>query len=1574
MPENKPLTDQQRMQMSAGGGYTSIQDIMGIAQNSIQSTTPGSYDPYGGGKVTQYPSRALGFPSFYNKTAYKRLGFNPFEDNYEKYKTQTTDWELFLDAQKAHTKMHNNMFSFFGMGGQDSSTRAAANTYEQLVEQGTPIGRDDTYAWALKQYVQAGYTAAIVSSIVAEELALAGATALSRGATAEAAWARTAQNFNRVLHIGDKLGDINTAKKMYDLGEMSRKAKSTMEHVKDLQDISKARTFWNQTKNLGQKAFDNMFAPTAGYINSVKRGDYALNGFANMTHAGSTFWREMRNFNLAFDEAGMEQAFVEKDVMKQLVSAYQDKHGVAPEGAELKRIQETAKGAGNSAYLTNAGLIYLTNHIGFNMLFSKFAPRVFSESIRNSAYGKMFVNPGNLKKGVKPTAEFVKSGFLNQAKYYLKPSTLKKAPMRSLKYLGSASLTGMSEGTQEYLQEVIQDAESRRAVDKYMKGVDGGFLQYYGQSMQKYVSPEGADIFLSGFAMGAFAGPHKFVVNKSADALHAGAEYLTGNYKKNRQHQKEMQARYEREVNNINEMFAKPWSKDIGLGGLMNYRKQNQTNAEFDDAVEQEDEKRFRDIKDDATLDTIYNALNKGTFDTLMNYVGQLDQLTDEEALESFKDVIGPDATQEDILAFKSESKSVVERAKFIKNLKEDVDKRFINPFGFAEGKEEDDTTFGYNSHFMWKAFEGAKREIVKNQYSYQRTLERQEAIMNDLASNPPFWNKKNSGPASDYTVLFNSFELNQETDLLERELKNLNSIPASQRTPRDARDLREKTDKLEHLMSIKTQIGELRKAYYEEAMANKLSSQAAPEIKIGSKVNITSKGGGKAEVLDEKNGKFKIKKSSGWTGWVSKGSLELSEPSKKDTTLSDKMVDSLWKSYKDYMQFLAKKNDNSFDETKARSSFNKLLDFYALNQDSKNLTEVLNMLMNPKGFENTLQRKAAVEKHIWENKKQIIADALEASINAKENNFFMQELADKHKAFFMEEDFQRLFDDAKEYKEQMEYMDEYRAKQYFDNVVMPEYVYDTTNMKPIDKMSKRYQDIKAEVQEFLDNKWDREVKDVEEFDQDETTPTDVPEAPVATEEVSQPKVAITLETPFEQWPSDLQDQAITLWRKSNENFQAAVAEGRKEMARLITDTVEDFIKSQSGMLKLTPILKAYNQDLGIKEKVAEKVEVPLQEVKAPTPTATETEEDVQTMATEAPAEGVGEVEDAAVYPEAKIDIPKEIQDRIILGEVHAMTLPIAPKATESIVKALRKAGELKPNEQLSNEHISLTTKMTVGDMEIVMTYLGRKEVHETKEGLYGMMNKLGISTTQSETYNFPFELDEKTYYASSEAQQYWLQGNGKQQVFGVAVRPISVPMEEAAKQGLFVADNWADSIEERLSDAVSYDQLDTIFDTIVQENTNRDLQGESFLPSEVLQVYYDRAKEVISGKLNISDFTPGDSYEMKGKLLNFGVAVVRKVTPQGVVFESYQSKEQSEAIPEAELKNVIKSKITDMNETIANQSLDITAEEKEILKENLKSADEFEKDTDAISELLDQVDNMSDEEVDKDFEDNLGC
>ena len=74
-----------------------------------------------------------------------------------------------------------------------------------------------------------------------------------------------------------------------------------------------------------------------------------------------------------------------------------------------------------------------------------------------------------------------------------------------------------------------------------------------------------------------------------------------------------------------------------------------------------------------------------------------------------------------------------------------------------------------------------------------------------------------------------------------------------------------------------------------------------------------------------------------------------------------------------------------------------------------------------------------------------------------------IQELADKYKAFFLEEDLERLFNDTKEYKEQLEYMDEYAARRYFDSVIMPENVYDTTSMKPIDKMSKRYQDINCQ-------------------------------------------------------------------------------------------------------------------------------------------------------------------------------------------------------------------------------------------------------------------------------------------------------------------------------------------------------------------------------------------------------------------------------------------------------------------------------------------------------------------------------
>lgn len=1583
------LTPEQIQKLKAAGASTNMQEVLSTNDNIINNRSNTS-DPYGRIKATEYPSENLGYRTYYNKLAYKRLGFDPFSDNYEKYATKSTNGELFFDALAAHSAMHNNMFSYFGMGGMNTKESVSDQTYRELIDRGTPIGRNDTYSWALQQFTQAGYTTSLISSIAAEELTMAAATALTDGATAEAAWAKTAQNFKRILNVGDKLGDLNKVRQGLNAGENAEKLRSTLDHIGDLQSFEKAQTFWSKAKTFAGNKAKDMFAPTAHYINSIQKGDYVLNGFAALTGGASAFWREMRNFKMAFDEAGLERSGAENDIMKKLTDAYYSKNGKAPEGEDLKKIQSIASQAGQDVYSKNVGLLYLTNHIGFDGLYAKLAPRVFSESVVDSTIGKLFLNKGNAKKGVGPSAEFVKNTFKDKAKYYFKPSTLKKAPLRTAKYLSGSIIMGANEGIQEYFQEVIQDAEGKKAEDKYLKGIEGDSYRYYLDSMNKYISPEGADIFLSGFTMGAFAGPHRVAVEQASNALGKAGSYLSGNYKTQKNNRIEQQKKYEEDVKNINEMFSKPWSEDVGFGSLADYKQAHKNNEKLDEASKTKNEKNFKDVKDDNTVDRVLGSIQNSSYDHMIDYLKQIGNLSDEDLKKGFKDVLGKNNSVEDINTFRKNTKDIIDRAENIKNIKKLTDEKFVNPYKF--GNPDNDNTFGYNEHIMWKSYELAKRDIIKNQYSLLRTLERQNGIQKDLQSDLPYWDKAQNIDANKLSVLTDDSGRKTELELLEKEITNLNNIPESERSYQDKKDLEEKTKLYTHLKEFNDTADSLSEAYKFESVLHQTKQQVLDETPIerNSEVEFI-KSNSTGKVLDEKDNKYKIQKSNGWIGWVNKTSVRKKEvKADVDNTLSNEVVNELWNKYKNYMTHVG---GETFDDEKGKKSFSKLLDFFALKQDSKNLSHSLNLLLNPGNFEKNLQRNAAIQEHLWKNKKQNIKDALEQSYKNQDNKTLIDTLKSKYNAFLLEEDLEKLFENAEEYKLQLEGLEDAKKEAYFYHVVMSEDVYDISSHKPIDKASKRYIDISNEILEYIENRWERKDETTSPETSSENKDNSTKESTdTSTNKENKELKPISLDTPFKEWPQELQDQAITIWQKINKDFQDAVDNGESEKAHLITNSIEEFINSQIGKINLNQLIKDYNSKIKpTKNKIEDVSDEEYNNEIKPETESTEIndneESNDKTTSNVNESKEDEEVEVSTMHndlndledytednsiPNIDYTLNPVIEDRILNNEVTLIALPINPKTNELLEKELRKQSLLKANEHLSDEHIGMTFKVNINNKEIIFIYTGKKSVNELESGVQGAIDGLGLSNNKNDIYKFPITIDGNIYYTASEAEALWLDGKGKQQTFKVIGKNKEINRNDLTNEDL-INDKWISTLYDRMKEAKDLVELDRIIDKILEESTLRAIDGKSFVEMEDLQEMFDEIKtSILRGEptKNIININVGESYDLKGKLFNFGPALVVSKTDKTITLQSYKTKEEKE-VKLSEIEQFIKEKINDMDERISSQLVELDKNEKEVVSTNLKNIDEFEKDKNAI---INFINSLNLDSVDDDFINNLGC
>jgi hypothetical protein len=1650
MPTNPPLSEAENALLTAGGGYGSIQQAINHNQNSLDAKGFGAVDPYAMGKTTAYPAKSLGYETFYPKTAYSRLGFNPFTDNYEKYKTGTTKWEDFLDAQNASSQMMWGMTSFFGLGGSDQTTYAAARDYEKLVDVGSPIGKTDTFSWALKQYVQAGYTKAIITSIVAEELALAGLTALTRGKAAGVAWGKTVQNFNRITKLGDGMKDVKRFEEMYDVASISKKTKSAREVVDGLQDVSKARAFWNKSRlmagNAANKIGRTALPHAAGYVDAVKKGEYAMNGFANANAAFGAFWRENREFKLAFEEADLETAFIEKDAMAQLTEKYRSENdGKNPEGPALENIKELATASGYSGKVMNVALIYGTNKIGFNSLFTKFAPRVANESIRSSKYGKSFINKANIKKGTKGSVDFVPKGTgvkgaigFNQMKYHL--SNIKKAPLRTAKYLGKAGLMGSTEGTQEYFQEVIQDAEINRAVKSYGKTLDGNWLDYYATSMDKFMSPEGGEIFASGFFMGAFAGPHKFMVNKTADAIHAGADYLSGNYKKNNQTAKDMQTRYESQVEKLNTMFQNPWSKDKALGALMKKRKQTEQGVAQDDAVENQDENTFDHVIDDQTLETVYNAINNDTFDTLIDQIEQMDQLTDDEVLAAFSEVLPKDSSPEEVLEFKRNAQNVIDNARYIEKLKKDTDKRYINPFTYAVGEKDDDTTFGANPYFMHNAFEYTKKQIVKNHYSYKRTLERQEEILKTLVDNAPFWNKSKLGPASDITVLFNKEDLDNEVSILKKELEVALQVAPADMTAGQKRDLKFKQEKYNILSGrlISTQgprvktgdpveankkgIRELLSDLYKEYKKDEFNELIKAEYKeqlsksaiegilgINMPVILKTAKGGKGVITKVTASHYGVKKENGGYVEVLKSNVVLDEEaSLKQLFEEDKIkantegvVSQLFERYKEYMTMVAKHNNNHVDESALENSFQKILDFYALNVDGENTTHALNLLMNPKGFEASLKRKAAVEEHLWKNKKQILSESLQAAYEAKELNFLLQEIASEHNAFMLEEDVLKIQDPDFTLLELSK---------------MDMTFYDKTTTKPIDKTADRHRSVMGEVREYLDKRWKKQDAARTEYKiNDEIKPSDIldeeiankvklankenkkailltdptgetvlsaeiklddeiilvrlknivepevtPETPTqkATPVATVEKKQVTSETPFAEWESqELKDEVELMFEKFKSNMleREDLPDAAKE--RIENETIDEWINSPAGKGRAGAAIAKYNSSIE-KAKVSAKAAV-----KTPAAEPPEKKEN---------DEYTGPTTESIDHPIAELEIPADIKNSIISGKAKMMTLGLSAKETQAIVKALQsKDSSIVSMDTATNAKQTLVTVKVKDEAgvpyDIILAYVAKQTPGLAATQNLELAIKLGLPQTAEGIYQYPVNIsDAITFYASSKDQADWMNNpTSKQHVF---IARAQESYEEPTKDEEVLYDDWVKEISTRLADTKTFSELETVYDEIVAENE----MGDIVLEAEQLENL--KTKAVSKLGMSPSEFTVGEVYILSDNLRKSGVkgdiivGVVELVSEDSVTFKFPKSDNTVIEIPGKNLASTIVSKIdTDMNEELAKKATEITDDEKAAADESKSIADGLIDDAD-IKTTLDEAENSTIDEVRSNF------
>jgi len=1510
-----------------------ISDIKNELYSNLQTDMAKARDPYMAAKgeghnLAPTKDNGLNFQRYYGKKEYTKLGFNPYIDNENYYQQNTSAWDDTINSWTQAGNLFNLGFSTIWGGKSD---REEARDYERYANIGTSQ-RGGVSGFMNNAMLNSGYTIGLLSEIAAEELALGAVEFFSGGGTTPLVAARTAANVSRL----GKLGQIGS------------KITSTVDRIKDLKNIGKAKTFFEGAKSVGQAI--NPLRGTTEYLSTVGR-QYtrskdtgkivALSDMAKWQKGFGTFYRDLREINLAMDEAHLESGFVSNGIKDELINKVIQDTGEHPTAEAMDEINKEAKLASDNTFATNSLLIYSTNRLSFGNVFNKYMPRALQKASSNMAGGRVIKNRATKK------LDFVEHGgllgyktFLNEAKYAA--SNLKTMPLQTAKFLGKYTRANFGEGAQEYFQEVIQDAETNMAHDRYTGALSGGawynalssdqYMKAYKESMDHFISSEGAEIFASGFVMGGFAGPIAYAQQNAVKHLTKSGQYVVDKdgYQADKSEEEQAKTDLEKNITKFNDMTDA--RKNFLYDYIEQLRTQGSLKKEMD--LKEDNQKDIIDLKDIALVQQLMFADNMGAYDLILDKIKDMSNLSEDELREAFGEQIDEDSNF--ISNFKDSYEKIIKRAEKVKEMMDNYDKLFPEPPLY--GAENSDFEDLIEEQDIRKARYYTKLLAITNQQSLVRTMERMSSIMNGVYEKAPFWNKDKTPPAGEITKIFNYTELSQEVRLLKDEIKSLKGFTSL--SPDQRKDLAYKEKIYATLEKFTGKDGVLKgfvNGLKNQQLVNILRKQAEKLRTLETGKSVTYKRGGKSwegiiegETIDKKGRpQWMIVKSDGSKVRILKDSDVLQDPGIDVPDIEDTYTEPLKQLFREYLTIIGNRYNNKIDETNFDSAFQDFKDFYTLNEDEKNLSETVSFLMNPEAHYMFVERYNQMVKSKRTNMASEVEAQLKMYQDSKEENDLIQMLAKEYNIYIEADDLEALFKDN----------------------IIPDIFHNIDTDVKIRPTSDTYKEINTAIKNWL-----AETKRVE--------PEIITEEVVkkTTEEVSEFK-EITMDTPIDEYPAELSllmEEAMSAYNNAIDEREN-LSDMAKENAK--AKTLEEFINNPGAKPRIRKVLEKWNGESLVKPVQSNEKEVINKTIITP---------DVKENAEEKIQEVIipeGEVLDTnlvdpnaiderEIAPTVDILFPDEIKQLLLNKEIRFLMLGETDGQTQQIVKALQKSKKLRSNQGIKdikmNTQIAIPITVKGKITELVFSYSGFVDIHEAG-GQHQMIIDMKLQPKKTNAFPHAVKIGKDTYYASSINHKAWIEGSGKLHKFSLRLIQGS---EQVVNQE-DIDTKWTSSIQKRFSESTNLE--DTLIE-LQSENTKREIEGKAFLDTEDLHLIYEDFVKKFQGELTPSKLNLQDEYNVKGKLRKFGTAKVSKKYPNGVDFISTGKKTlgQVQFIKTSEIPSVIQNKLTtDMDEKISEQGLEeVTETDKELLKDSTENREALSKDK--MDELADKSVSMT--------------
>jgi len=717
--------------------------------------------------------KSSGYDRYARMDSFDRLGWRPDMDMESYYNANTTGWD---DFKRSWRPWWNNFSSGFGsafrswgdlFSGDESYWTAADLEGATAMSEANRLGastRGGTTGFLINLNLNAAQTLGTISEILAEELALAGATALTEGGAAPVLLARTGKNF------------VKGVKSIGNLFDVTRTMRLGKDVLSTLRTADKAKDFWSAAKAGGKLAGDFFTPELRATLKSFKSSESAARGLSNLaktSKAFGAFYRDARALNLTMSESKLEAGFAYQDMFAENVERVMRENGgaqITPE--QLGVINEEALRAASNSVLFNAPAIFITNKIVLGKALGGFSPQL----------RRIFNKVGNSKNIVRKTTvqNFIKNRAAGDTASKLFQETSNKSVIGklfgwnklkalgvkgSLKHSAGGILRYSAGGLSEGLQEVYQEGVAVGLVDYHSALLDSRNANRHDLQKAAFQAAfdsqktgQGFETFLSGFLMGGLVqGPQRLMFEVLPEYIQQKKD------PKQYEEYKKQRDEFVDRVNDIAEEVAKDPANYMS-SSKMNFFSQQQSEQDGDKHMFQDDELGLRDSNDDSF---IMNAHHMVTNETDGLYVEQLEdiaKLSDEALIEAYPN------QKEDIESgkFRERIDKSIER---IKTFKKEYDASFDtiqNPHAFKQfekGKKE------YNAALAkYSAVEHGRLLYLLSKESFRSAANRRDAIEQALKLST----MEGTTDVNDLTPLLAVDSIQREIGLLDAEIESL--------------------------------------------------------------------------------------------------------------------------------------------------------------------------------------------------------------------------------------------------------------------------------------------------------------------------------------------------------------------------------------------------------------------------------------------------------------------------------------------------------------------------------------------------------------------------------------------------------------------------------------------------------------------------------------------------------------------------------------------------------------------------------------------------------------------------------